>query len=174
MSVLPGTLDHPLPRHLPSRFMAFLPPLRTSLAWHWWLLRNNVTTSQRHNLPGCSCWRHSCSSDAQRERVICCFASHMVDQHAMRHARMPYASLKRCGKVVSSDSASDWNYPLWCSMLLSGTFLPLSTPPICLLLFFSPRSFLPCTCFALTLERYSCIPIRVCLLGGISLRNSSE
>jgi hypothetical protein len=82
----------------------------------------------------------------------------------MRHARMPCASLSRCGKVVSSSSASDWKYPLSCSMLLSGTFLPLSTPPLCLLLFFSPRSFLPYTFFALTLERYSFIPTIVCLV----------
>jgi hypothetical protein len=57
-------------------------------------------------------------------------------------------------------------------MLFSGTFLPLSTPPLSLLLFFSPCSFLPYTFFALTLERYSFIPTIVCLLGGISLRNS--
>jgi hypothetical protein len=57
-------------------------------------------------------------------------------------------------------------------MLLSGTFLPLSTPPLSLLLFFSPRSFLPYTFFALTLERYSFFSTIVCLLGGISLRNS--
>jgi hypothetical protein len=90
----------------------------------------------------------------------------------MRHARMPCASLSRCGKVVSSSSASDWKYPLSCSMLLSGTFLPLSTPPLCLLLFFSPRSFLPYTFFALTLERDSFIPTIACLPGVISLRNS--
>ncbi len=53
MSVLPVTLAPPLPRRLPSLFMAFLPPLRTSLAWHSWLLRNI--------LPGCSFWRRSCS-----------------------------------------------------------------------------------------------------------------
>jgi hypothetical protein len=57
-------------------------------------------------------------------------------------------------------------------MLLSGTLLPLSTPPLSLLLFFSPRSFLPYTFFALTLERYSFVPTIVCLLGVISLRNS--
>ena len=57
-------------------------------------------------------------------------------------------------------------------MLLSGTFLPLSTPPLSLLLFFSPRSFLLYTFFALTLESYSFIPTIACLLGGISLRNS--
>ena len=57
-------------------------------------------------------------------------------------------------------------------MLLSGTFLPLSTPPLSLLLFFSPRSSLPFTFFALTLERYSFVPTIVCLLGVISLRNS--
>ena len=51
----------------------------------------------------------------------------MVDQHAMRHARMPYASLKRCGKLVSDNSASDCKYHLSRSMLLSGTFLSLST-----------------------------------------------
>ena len=51
----------------------------------------------------------------------------MVDQHAMRHVRMPYASLKRCGKLVSDNSASDCKYHLSRSMLLSGTFLSLST-----------------------------------------------
>src|ERR1700675_2897278 len=90
----------------------------------------------------------------------------------MRHARMPCASLKRWGKLVSDNSASDSKYRLSCSMLLSGTFLSLSTPPLNLLLFFSPRSFLPSTCFALALERYSCIPHIVRLLGVISLRNS--
>ena len=53
-----------------------------------------------------------------------------------------------------------------------GTFLPLSTPPPSLLLFFSPRSFLPFPFFALTFERYSFILIIVRLLGVISLRNS--
>src|SRR5438034_10613419 len=85
---------------------------------------------------------------------------------------MPCASLRRCAKVVSSCSASDWNYPLSCAMLLSGTFLPLSTPPLSLLLFFSPRSFLPYTFFALTLEHYSSVPPLPCLLRVISLRNS--
>src|SRR6266567_4774028 len=64
--------------------------------------------------------------------------------------------------------------PLSCSMLFSGRFLPLSTPPLSLLLFFSPRSSLPDTFFALTLERYSFIPTIVCLLCFISLRNSWE
>ncbi len=90
----------------------------------------------------------------------------------MVHVCLPCASLRRCGKVVSYDSVSDWKYPLSCSMLLSGTFLPLSTPPLSLLLFFSPRSSLPDTFFALTLERYSFIPTIVCLLCFISLRNS--
>src|SRR5258706_16262218 len=90
----------------------------------------------------------------------------------MRYVCMPCASLRRRGKVVSYSSASDWKYPLSFSMLLSGTFLPLSTSPLSLLLFFSPRSFLPSTFFALTLERESFIPPRVCLPGGISLRNS--
>src|SRR6266704_3901580 len=62
--------------------------------------------------------------------------------------------------------------PLSCSMLFSGRFLPLSTPPLSLLLFFSPRSSLPDTFFALTLERYSFIPTIACLLCFISLRNS--
>jgi len=53
MSVSPVTLAPPLLRRLPSLFTAFLPPLRTSLAWHSWLLRNI--------LPGCSFWRRSCS-----------------------------------------------------------------------------------------------------------------
>src|SRR5947199_7115097 len=48
----------------------------------------------------------------------------------------------------------------------------LSTPPLSLLFFFSPRSSLPDTFFALTLERYSFIPTIACLLCFISLRNS--
>src|SRR6266568_2273092 len=90
----------------------------------------------------------------------------------MVHACLPCASLRRCGKVVSDDAVSDWKSPLSCSMLFSGRFLPLSTPPLSLLLFFSPRSSLPATFFALTLERYSFIPTIVCLLCFISLRNS--
>src|SRR5712692_4330298 len=50
----------------------------------------------------------------------------------------------------------------------------LSTPPLSLLFFFSPRSSLPDTFFALTLERYSFIPTIACLLCFISLRNSWE
>ncbi len=48
----------------------------------------------------------------------------------------------------------------------------LSTPPLSLLFFFSPRSSLPDTFFALTLERDSFIPTIACLLCFISLRNS--
>src|SRR5271167_2996334 len=98
----------------------------------------------------------------------------------MRHACMPCASLRRCGKVVSSYSASDGKYHLSCSMLLSGTFLPLSTPPLSLLLFFSPRSFLPYTFFALTLERYSsflllfaCLVLSRCATRGHRLASPS-
>jgi hypothetical protein len=59
MSVSPVTLAHPMPRRLPSLFMAFLPPLRTSLARHSWLLRNR--------LPACSFWRRSCSPACKGE-----------------------------------------------------------------------------------------------------------
>src|SRR2546421_5893290 len=48
----------------------------------------------------------------------------------------------------------------------------LSTPPLSWLFFFSPRSSLPDTFFALTLERDSFIPTIACLLCFISLRNS--
>src|SRR6266567_5698104 len=48
----------------------------------------------------------------------------------------------------------------------------LSTPPLSLLFFFSPRSSLPDTFFAWTLESYSFIPTIACLLCFISLRNS--
>jgi hypothetical protein len=58
-SVSPGTLAPPLPRRLPSLFMAFLPPLRTSLVWHSWLPRNI--------LPGCFFWRRSCSPACKGE-----------------------------------------------------------------------------------------------------------
>src|SRR5712691_11785307 len=90
----------------------------------------------------------------------------------MVHACLSCASLRRGGKVVSYDAVSDWKDPLSCSMLLSGRFLPLSTPPLSLLFFFSPRSSLPDTFFVLTLERSSFIPTIVCLLCFISLRNS--
>jgi hypothetical protein len=58
-------------------------------------------------------------------------------------------------------------------MLLSGKFQPLSAPPLSSLLFFSLRSSLRFTFFALTRERYSFVLI-VCLLIVISLRNSWE
>ncbi len=68
MSVSPVTLAHPMPRRLSSLFMAFLPPLRTSLAWHSWLLRNR--------LPVCSFWRRSCSPACKGERPSA--ASHLA------------------------------------------------------------------------------------------------
>lgn len=57
-------------------------------------------------------------------------------------------------------------------MLLSGLFLPLSTPPLSLLLVFSPYSSPPFTFFALTLEGFSIVPHIACLLWLISLRIS--
>ena len=37
------------------------------------------------------------------------------------------------GQKLSYDVVSDWKDPLSCSMLFSGRFLPLSTPPLNLL-----------------------------------------
>jgi hypothetical protein len=83
MSVSLVTLVHPVSHLLPSLFMAFLPPLPSSLAWLSWLLRNR--------LPVCSFWSVPAHLPSKvRWRAICSFASRIVDRQAMWHARMPF------------------------------------------------------------------------------------
>src|SRR5260221_14203438 len=67
MSVSLVTLVHPVPHHLPSLFMAFLPHLPSSLALLLWRLRKIRGV--------CFFWGRSCSPDAQKRRVILGFPS---------------------------------------------------------------------------------------------------
>jgi len=81
MSVSPVTLAPPLPRRLPSLFMAFLPPLPGPLALRSWLLHKTRSV--------CSCWIGS--DEAMFNRKGPCGGAFCVfDRQAMVHARIPF------------------------------------------------------------------------------------
>ena len=118
----PVTLAPPLLRRLPSLFTAFLPPLRTSLAWHSWLLRNI--------LPGCS------SGDVPADLRT------KVKGHLQSHAFLAVVTDKRCGMPAYHarfrQTVCKGRLLLLCERLelpslnfnaLSGTFLLFLTPP---------------------------------------------
>src|SRR5205823_6070836 len=81
MSVSHVTLVLPVPHRLPSLFMAFPPPLRTSLALFSWLLLKT--------LPVCFFWRGSYQPVFNCEGPLG-VAFCVVDRQGMRHARRPF------------------------------------------------------------------------------------